>query len=89
VVLTKPGYGIVSDAIGARTRIVYTERGDFPEYPVLVREMTRYVPAAHVSNQELFAGRLRGPLREVLAQPLPPPAHTGGAITAARRLLEL
>ena len=25
-----PGYGIVSDAIAAGTRIVYTERGDFP-----------------------------------------------------------
>ncbi|HSB61626.1 MAG TPA: hypothetical protein VLI67_07895, partial [Vicinamibacteria bacterium] len=33
-VVTKPGYGIVSDCIGARTRLVYTDRGDFPEYPV-------------------------------------------------------
>ena len=30
VVVSKPGYGIVTDAIGARTRLVYTDRGDFP-----------------------------------------------------------
>ena len=44
MVLTKPGYGIVSDCIGCSTRIVYTDRGDFPEYPVMVAEMPRYVP---------------------------------------------
>jgi L-arabinokinase len=87
VVVTKPGYGIVSDAIGARTRLVYTERGDFPEYPVLVREMGDYVPAVHVSNDDLRAGRLRGPLEEVLARPFPGEPDLSGALVAARRLL--
>ncbi|HVR69279.1 MAG TPA: hypothetical protein VMT87_00425 [Vicinamibacteria bacterium] len=87
VVVTKPGYGIVSDAIGARTRLVYTERGDFPEYPVLVREMGEYLPAVHVSNRDLSAGRLRGPLEEALARPFPPEPDTSGALVAARRLL--
>jgi L-arabinokinase len=89
VVVSKPGYGIVSDAIGARTRLVYTERGDFPEYPVLVREMGQYLPAVHVSNEDLRQGYLRAPLEEVLAQPLPPEADTSGALVAARRLLEM
>jgi len=36
-VVTKPGYGIVSDAVAARVPVVYTDRGDFPEVPYLVR----------------------------------------------------
>jgi len=88
VVVTKPGYGIVSDAIGAGSRIVYTERGDFPEYPLLVAEMARYVPCAHVTNADLMAGRLRHALKEVLAQPVPPPPDLSGAAAAAEWLLE-
>jgi L-arabinokinase len=88
VVVSKPGYGIVSDAIGARTRLVYTERGDFPEYAVLVGEMGMHIPAVHVSNEDLRAGRLRAPLEDVLSRPMPPETDTSGALVAARRLLE-
>jgi L-arabinokinase len=89
VVVTKPGYGIVSDAIAAGTRIVYTERGDFPEYPILVAEMPRYVPCAHVGNEDLLAGRWQDAIESVLAQPVPPPPDLGGAESAARRLVGL
>lgn len=88
VVITKPGYGIVSDAIAARTRMVYTERGDFPEYPILVGEMTRWLPARHVSNEELLAGRVGAPLQDVLEMRFPDPPDMSGAERAARRLLE-
>ena len=87
VVLTKPGYGIVSDAIGAGCRMVYTDRGDFPEYPILTRELGRYLPAAHVPRADLLAGRVAGALESVLAMPLPQPPDTSGASVAAERLL--
>ena len=48
------------------TRLVYTERGDFPEYPILVREMSPLLACEHVSNADLLAGRLEEPLRRVL-----------------------
>jgi L-arabinokinase len=89
VVVTKPGYGIVSDAIAARTRIVYTERGDFPEYPILAREMPRWLPAVHIPNRDLAAGRLEAPLREVFALPFPEAPRLDGAEAAADRLLRL
>ncbi len=89
VVITKPGYGIVSDAIAARARLVYTERGDFPEYPVLVREMGAYLPAVHVSNHDLRAGRLRAPLEDVLSRRFPDAPDMTGALVAARRILEM
>ena len=89
VLVTKPGYGIVSDAIAAGTRIVYTERGDFPEYPVIVGEMQRYIPCAHVSNADLLAGAWRPAIESVMARPVPPPPDLGGAAAAARRLVAL
>ncbi len=82
--MTKPGYGIVSDCIGARTRLVYTERGDFPEYPIMVAEMPRYLPAVHVSNDALRAGRIAGGGR---AKPWrrPFPSRRAGTARAWRR----
>jgi L-arabinokinase len=89
VVLTKPGYGIVSDAIASGARLVYTERGDFPEYPVMVGEMGRYLPAVYVSNEDLRRGNLRAALEEVRARPYPPPPDVSGAQVAARRIVEV
>jgi hypothetical protein len=89
VLVTKPGYGIVSDAIGAGARLVYTERGDFPEYPIMVREMTRWLACVHVSNDDLRAGRLEEPIRRVLTMEKPPPPDLGGAARAAERILEV
>jgi L-arabinokinase len=87
VVVSKPGYGIVTDCIGAGTRLVYTDRGDFPEYPVLVSEMPRYLPAVHASNENVRAGRLGEALRRVLLLPFPEPPPSNGASVAASRLL--
>jgi len=89
VVVSKPGYGIVSDCIGTGTRLVYTDRGDFPEYPILVREMAGYIPVAFVSNGDLRSGRLREAVLSVLARPVPPPPALDGADRAASRILEL
>jgi hypothetical protein len=86
VVVSKPGYGIVTDAIGARTRLVYTDRGEFPEYPILVEEMKRYLPAAYVTNDELREGRLAPALCDVLDVPFPPAPDLSGADRVAERL---
>jgi hypothetical protein len=87
VIVTKPGYGIVTDAIAARTPLVYTERGDFPEYPIMAAEMKRYVAAAHVSNRDLKEGRIEAALREALAAPMPAPPDLSGAEAAAQRIV--
>lgn len=87
-VVTKPGYGIVSDAVGAGARLVYTERGDFPEYDVLVAEMPRYLACAPLDNGRLRAGLLGDALAAVLAQPQPVPPPQDGAARAALRIVE-
>jgi len=88
VVVTKPGYGIVSDCIGAGTRLLYTERGDFPEYEVLVAEMESCVACEPLERASLFAGRWGEGLERVLARALPPRPDLGGAERAARRLVD-
>lgn len=52
-VFTKPGYGIVCEAARNRTRLLYTDRGDFPEYPWLVRWLHDNAPAVHVPSAAL------------------------------------
>jgi hypothetical protein len=87
VVVSKPGYGIVSDCIGARTRLVYTDRGDFPEYPVLVDQMPHYLPTAFVPNHDLREGRIGAAVQAVLGRSFPDPPRTDGASVAAEELL--
>ncbi len=89
VVVTKPGYGIVTDAIAGGARLVYTDRGDFPEYPIMVREMPAYLPCVHLRSEDVRAGRLRTAVHEVLELPAVRRPDLGGAGRAARRVLEL
>ena len=77
----------MSDAIGAGTRLVCAERADFPEYEVMVGELARWLPAVHVSREDLVAGRLADPIARALALPLPSPRPLDGAARAAERIL--
>jgi hypothetical protein len=95
VVISKPGYGIVSDCIAAGTRLIYTERGDFPEYEVLVAEMPRWLACAPIvapflhAELELLAPQALAPaLEHVLSLPMPARPDVQGATRAARKLLE-
>jgi hypothetical protein len=71
-VVTKPGYGIISECIANQTAIVYTSRGRFPEYDVLVREMPRYLRSAYLDQSDFLAGHWRAALDASLTVPLPP-----------------
>ncbi|MEZ5283642.1 MAG: hypothetical protein R2712_02305 [Vicinamibacterales bacterium] len=57
VVATKPGYGIIAEAVANETALLYTSRGHFIEYDVLVEEMPRMVRAAFIGHEDLLAGR--------------------------------
>ena len=84
-VITKPGYGIVAECIANDTAMLYTSRGRFAEYDVMVREMPRYLRCRYLPLEDLLAGRWRDGLKELLAQA--PPAErprTDGAKVVAR-----
>ena len=89
-VVTKPGYGILSECIANGTAMLYTSRGHFPEYDVMVAEMPRYLRCRFIEQEALLGGRWRRALESLLAQP-PPPERlpTDGADVAAERLLDM
>lgn len=71
LVLTKPGFGILGECITASAPIVYTSRGDFREYDVLVAEMPRYLRSQFISHDDLFSGRWNEAFETVRKQPSP------------------
>ena len=65
-VLTKLGYGIVSECLANRTPVLYTSRGEFAEYPHLVEGLERFGIAAFIENRDLLAGNWRSGLEALL-----------------------
>ena len=87
-VVTKPGYGIISEAVANDAALLYTSRGHFPEYDVLVREMPKYARAEFIGREDLLRGNWGAALENLLNQP--PPAErprTDGARVAAEEIL--
>ena len=85
VVVTKPGYGIISECIAAGRPMLYTSRGHFREYDVLVRAMPRYLRCKYIDQQSLLAGTWTQALDELLKQPAAPEtlAMDGADVAAA------
>jgi hypothetical protein len=87
-VVTKPGYGIISECLANDTAILYTSRGEFREYDVLVREMPKYLRAQFIEQADLLAGRWAPPLEKLLSSPRPArKPDTNGAEAAAEAIL--
>lgn len=90
VVITKPGYGIIAECLANNTALLYTSRGHFVEYDVLVAAMPRFLRSAFIGHDDLFQARWSPHLDALLAQPAPPerPA-TDGANVAADLLISM
>lgn len=90
VVVTKPGYSVISEAIANGAALLYTSRGHFVEYDVLVREMPRYVRARFIEPNDLLSGNWSGAIERLLAQPAAPDKPSlNGAQLAAEEILRL
>ena len=86
VVLSKPGYGIIAECAANDTALLYTSRGAFAEYHVLVDAMPKLVRCAYIEHDQLFAGAWSSTLQKLLDQPTAAPPRTDGAAVVARRL---
>jgi len=88
-VITKPGYGIVSDCLAHGTPIVYTDRGPFPEYPILVREMERHLTTVYIPSEELYSGNWEPAIHRIQSLPRRAPRlRDDGAAFCARRIMD-
>jgi len=90
VVISKPGYGTVSECVANGTALIYTDRGRFAENDVMAEEMPRMLRCRFMPQDDLRAGRWSSSVDALLAQPLPPPKPaTDGADVAADTILAL
>jgi hypothetical protein len=89
VVVSKPGYGIVSECIANGAALLYTSRGRFAEYEVMLAEMPRLLRCRYLAPHDLVAGNWRDAIDALLAQPPPAlQARVDGAAVAASMILE-
>ena len=89
-VITKPGYGIVADCLVHGVPVIYTDRGSFPEYSILVKEMEKHLGSVYLSSENLYAGRWESAVRQLESQPLRNPAIVNnGAQICAEEILNL
>jgi L-arabinokinase len=72
VVVTKPGYGIISECIANDTAVLYTSRGNFAEYDVMVGQMPRLLRCEYIPLETLLAGCWLESLDRLHDKPPPP-----------------
>lgn len=90
LVVSKPGFGLLSECVVNRKPLVYADRTDFREYPILEAELKKYLRHRHLPADQLYAGDLEEALAAVLCVPEPGVRLAGGgAEIAAQHLTDL
>lgn len=90
-VVSKPGFGVVSDCLANDKPLLYVERENFREYDLLKREMEESMACFHLPLRDLYEGRLENAvkaLRQGLSRGAKRISHGSGPDIAAR-ILEL
>lgn len=88
VVVTKPGFGILSDCIANQKPIVYVPRDDFNEAYLLEAAIQKYTAWARIEAADLYAGRWLSSLEQArAARPVQSPPPQNGAVEIARLIL--
>ena len=87
VAISKFGYGIVSECVSARKRLLCPPRLDFREDEIFAREAPAQLRLATISQADFRAGRWSQPLRGLLDQPvIEPSLPLDGAEVCAREI---
>jgi hypothetical protein len=86
VIMTKPGYGTIVEAVMLQQPIVYVRRYNFVDEPPLVDYLQRHGRGVEMSMKEFKAGRWEAAIRkadETTVPSIAPPPPTGAAEAAA------
>ena len=89
MILTKPGYGTIVEAVALGIPVVYVRRYNFPDEPPLVDHLHRYGRGAELPLADFLQGRWNAAIEQAFARPVsstPPPLS--GAQDAAHILKE-
>lgn len=85
VIMTKPGYGTIVEAVALRQPVVYVRRHNFADEQPLVDYLHRHGRGIELSLDDFTMGRWKSALQQALNAPfpaLPPPVQTGAAEAA-------
>jgi hypothetical protein len=86
VIMTKPGYGTLVEAVTLHTPMVYVRRYNFVDEQPLVEYLHQYGRGVELSMDDFMTGQWDQALREVCEMPPPqtlPPPPTGATEAAA------
>jgi len=75
-VISKPGFGILSDCIVNGKPLIYADRSDFLEYAILEDAIKKYLKHFHIPSSDLYRGDL-----------LKKPEKASGNVHRLRKLL--
>jgi L-arabinokinase len=90
VVVSKPGFGILSDCIVNQKPLIYAERRDFLEYSILETAIRKYLRYVRISAVDLYRGDLRSSLDLLWQNPVPSArVSRGGDQIAAKRIAQI
>ncbi len=88
-VITKPGFGIISDCLINGKPVIYADRSNFREYEVLEASIKKYLKNLHIPVEHLYRGEVGEAIEGLWRQPEPAMKLAGGgAVIAARRMRE-
>ncbi len=84
MILTKPGYGTIVEAVALGTPVVYVRRYNFADEQSLVDYLHRYGRGVELSLPDFLDGRWEPVIHQAFDQPLPqtPPPLSGAADAA-------
>jgi hypothetical protein len=84
VIMTKPGYGTILEAVTLQQPVVYVRRYNFADEPSLVDYLHRYGRGVELSIDDFTQGQWEPALQQALASSVPslPPSPTGAAAAA-------
>jgi L-arabinokinase len=90
VIVTKPGYGIVTDCIFNQIPMIHLPRGRFAEYPTLLQALDENLNHHHISNKSLTPQYLIESAKQLLAcKAKPVKIPLNGANQAAKKIVSV
>ncbi|WP_404385949.1 hypothetical protein [Caenispirillum salinarum] len=85
-VVTKPGYGTVTECACAGTPLLYRSRNDWPETPHMMSWAARHVAVEEIDDAAFRSGQFHKKLQAVLQAPRPAPASPTGVAESVELL---
>ncbi len=71
IIISKPGFGLVSECIVNNKPLIYSDRSDFAEYPYLVDGIEKHLKNVLLPSEKLYAGDFFQALEEIKTAPEP------------------